>query len=255
MHDHVATGGWIAPPRGAGRSGRKKAAILAGLAAIVAITGIKIATNLLAESVAATMFGSMFGGPTDQVPADFRSGMEIRINAVLPANFDRLSRADQVAWTHEQFAGGFPRLDDATLTRFHRLQAAGFDQMPVAACAAMVREKANSGKKFSPTNNAISVALDGSQRKEFVEVYVEALEAQARRTPVPRTVTEDEANRVLDEVRGLATPDELSAIQAGGSDSTKSDAVQCAVLRAVFDISLRLPAAELATLARYRMQP
>ena len=89
----------------------------------------------------------------------------------------------------------------------------------------------------------------------FVEVYVEALEAQARRTPVPRTVTEDEANRVLDEVRGLATPDELSAIQAGGSDSTKSDAVQCAVLRAVFDISLRLPAADLATLARYRMQP
>jgi hypothetical protein len=94
--------GWIVPPPTPARSGRRRAAILAGLATLVAIPGAKIVLGVLAGSVAATALGSMFGGPYEKLPADFRSGIETRVKAIVPADFEELSDAQQAAWVKEQ---------------------------------------------------------------------------------------------------------------------------------------------------------
>jgi hypothetical protein len=249
------TGGWIVPPPAPGRSGRKKAAILAGLAAIVAIPGVKIVTTLLAASVASTALGSAFGGPYAQLPGDFRSGIETRFKAILPADFEKLTDTEQIAWIRKQEEGGLVRLDDANLTRRLGLYVEGLGQMPVAACAAFVRETANGGETSSATNNAFLTALSVDERKDWIEIAIGALEAQVHATPVPRIVTDEEANGILSDVGSLATPDEQSAIRAYGGGTAGSDAALCAGLRAVYAIFARLPAADRTTVARYDLQP
>ena len=248
-------GGWVPPAQGSTRVGRKTAAILAGIVALLAIPGLKLVSILLAASVVSGALGSVFGNAYDQLPANFRSGISTRLEAVVPADFDLRSHAQQVAWLNEQRIGGMVRLDDEALVRRFRLLEEGLRGMPVPACAEIV-DAVRSGRMASKTtDDAFFAALAEDQRMEWVEFEVEAIEAQARGTPVPRIVNEDEVAKVYEAADRLTTPDESGALDAFNADTTPSDAVACSGVRAYNAVLLRLAATDLATVSRYNVQP
>jgi hypothetical protein len=193
---------------------------------------------------------SAFHGPYDKLPADFRSGIEVRVKALLPADFDQLSDTEQVSWLTVMEQAGSVRLDDATLTRRFHLEADAVGRMPEAACAAYSRKSSNGGTTSVET---LVAALDEDAQREWYEIAVEAMEAEAHSMPVPRTVTEDEIGAIFSKLDALATPDELRATRV--SDPAQSDAAWCAALRARDAVLLRLSAADLTTYARYSAQP
>jgi hypothetical protein len=200
-------------------------------------------------SVGSTTLTGLFGSPYDQLSADFRAGIDTRLKAIVPANFDQLSDTEQFEWVLDHQNSGLARLDDATLARRLRLSATAVGKMPVAACAAFTRERVNNGRLRDATADAFLGALAVDEQKDWVEIHVAAIEADVHETPVPRTVTDEEASRLFDLAASLATPEELSAAEAFG-DPSQSDAVRCAGIRAISAATLRVPEADLATLAR-----
>ena len=223
-------------------------AIVVGLIVIVAASGGFIYGFV--NGGEPTSLGTMFGRPYDELPADFRSGIETRLKAVAPADWDRLNVPERAAWAVGHTKSGMVRLDHSTLIRRFRLGSAAESRVAVADCAANARPSTLS----RATDEAFQSALSVDERKERVEIDLEAIEADVHETPVPRTVTEDEAKGLWTAMMALATPEESRAIEASGGPFT-SDAVVCAYARAVRAVALRLPAADLATLVRFSYQP
>lgn len=65
----------------------------------------------------------------------------------------------------------------------------------------------------------------------------------------------DEVRAIYPAITSLTTTDERGAMDAYAGDRTKSDAVVCAGVRAFQAIVVRLSEADLATAARFEMQP
>lgn len=207
------------------------------------------ATPAPGAGIDGTALTYLFGSPYDRLPADFRAGVESRVKAVAPAGFDQLSASDQFDWAVEQQNDGLARLDDATLLARYRLSAEAISHMPVVNCAAFTRERVNNGRLEPTTLDAFFDALTVDQQRNWVEIHVAAIEAEGKETPVPRTVGAEEAGRLLELAATLATPDEMTAVEAFG-DPSQSDDVRCAGIRAISAATLRVPEADLATLAR-----
>jgi len=210
---------------------------------------------------------SVFGGPYEQLPGDLRVEVSSRLNAVLPADFDKRTDAEQSAWFFERLQDGLVRLDDSTLVRRFRLEVAGFGHLPVPVCAAAVRAtddiigadeigvRFGSGAKLSQaTRDAFLTALSDDQRKDWVEIMVEAIEASAHGRPGSRTVGYEGITIIRGSGR-LATPEENSAIRAWTDGSSPSDAIECGGFRAFQAVLLRLPASDLATYSLFHVQP
>ncbi len=192
-----------------------------------------------------TELGSVFRG-LDELPVESRSALEARLTAVRPTNFDGLSSQQRADWAEEFTWKGLVRLDDAALTARFRLRASAVGHMPEATCATFWRNM----KNRVPTTDLVLSALSVDQRRDWYEIAVEAIEAQVSGTPVPRVVTLDEVRVIAAKSRSLATPEELLALDSPAT----SDAAECASIRAVNATTLRLPAADLATVSRQEVQ-
>ena len=201
-----------------------------------------------------TVLHSMFGDPYEQLPSDFRTGIETRVKALTPPNFDKLSETEQAAWIQKQVEGGLARLDDTTLTRRLGLWVEADAQMSVPDCAAYNREE--QGLKHSrASNDAFLAALDGGGRREWIEILVQAMEADAHPMDYRRVPTNDEVDRLFAAIYDAATPDERTAISGWAPAFPQTDEVVCASVRAEDAASGRLRSADLVTLARFRQRP
>ena len=174
-----------------------------------------------AGTVVPAALKSAFGGPYDDLPSDFRAGIEARVAAISVDN-GPLSLEDQVTWRTVMEQDGSVRLDDQTLARRYQLEARAVGRAPVAACAHLARGWANGGTMSMA--DAVAAALD--EQKDWYAIAVEAMEAAANEIPVPRTVTDDGIGAVFTKLDGLATAEELTATHAG-EDPTASDAALC----------------------------
>jgi len=260
---HGPVAGWIAPSPTPPRSGRQKTAILvvkliavlALFAAITAFLGGFVSTFLADHNAAATPLGSLFGEPYEQLPADFRVGIEGRLRKVAPADWDELSDAERSVWAREHVDLGLARLGDHTLGGLLRLRFASQEQAPIAVCAALIRETTNGRVLSRATDEALQLALSPDQRMERVEIHVEAIEAQIHGSPSTQTVSEAEAMRVRDEIDRLMTPEERRLTMATADGSFPSDSEICSSSSAFNAATLRLPADDFETIARWTYQP
>lgn len=207
-------------------------------------------SSFLADPDGPPALGSMFGPSYDKLPADFRSGVDARLKAVAPAEWDRLTVAERSAWAVQQLNAGLVRLDDAKLTNRYRLLVTVRARMPTEACGEAAREAAD-GPLSRGSSEAFFRSFTPEELRSRVEMDLEAIEAQVRATSMPRQVTEVEADRVYDTIISLATPDESEAIQAVLSNQPQADVELCRAIRAFDAASLRLPANDLSTWARH----
>ena len=248
----TATPNTLATPAGSG-GGRRRAGILgAGLTiALVAGTiGVKWVGPLLLGGAVVGVINSVFGGPFDRLPSDARDGFEARIEAILPAGFEDRSDAEQTAWFDASMGTGLQRLDDAVLDRRFALQAVAVTRADIATCAKFVSE--------TPVSDATSEQLIGklepAELREWFDIAIQAIEAEAGGKPVPRTIVETEFEAVFTAVIDGASTEELAAMEAWFEGGT-TDEELCSGIRAFHAGIGRLGAADRATVARYDVQP
>lgn len=256
---HGPVDGWTAPPPSPPRPRREKVALLiAGvfvLASVTAFVGGIVYTLFLAAT-APPAVGALFGPPYEQLPADFRAGIDARLRDVAPDDWEQRTEAQRTAWATEQADLGLVRLEDATLVRLAQLAQAAHEQAPVAVCAARFRETRGGGMLSRATDEALQWALSPNQRMERVEIHIEAIEAKVHGTPVSRTVSDAEYKRVRDDIERLMTPEERRLVETtSNAPLPPSDIEICATLRALGAAALRLPAADRATYVRWANQP
>ena len=248
--------GWIAPSAGP-RSRLEKIALLIAVVAILSLVlafAVGFVSAFFADRNAPPALASMIGPLYDELPADFRAGIDARLRAVAPAGWDQWTEAQRSGWAKEQVDEGLVRLDDATLVRLLRLGLAAEQRVPVAVCAAFLRE--GGGSQVSrATDEAFNSAISPDERMERIEIHLEAIEAQVRGTPAQRTVSETDADRVNAAVEASLTPEERALVEAYLDGPSPSDAETCAADRAVIAATLRLPAGDLATNARWSYRP
>ena len=116
------TNGWIEPPSSHPLSpALNVVAVLFAFVLFAAFVGGFVTTwfGLGESSALLTIWSSQY----DQLPEDFRSGIEARIEAVIPASTDQLSDAQKATWYDDREKGGMVRLDDATLAPRYQIWA------------------------------------------------------------------------------------------------------------------------------------
>lgn len=242
------------PPAGRpsrwGRYAGTAVAVFFGLSGIAGVVSF-----LAGPDVPSAILVSAYGQPYRDLPSDFRSAMESRIEAVVPADFREFDAGRQTNWFRGEADDGLVRLDDPTLTRSFLLEVVAKERMPIEACGEMVRALSSGGDVTKSTWIAFLTGLDTAGRMEWIEIDVAAIEAEARGTRIPRIVSQNEADRAFGAIDALASPGEASAIQAIGAGTTPGDAEWCSGVRAFGTAAMRLSATDLATIARYRVQP
>lgn len=241
-----AAGGWQPQPRQ--RRGRI-ASIGVGVVAVVGFLLVKVLPGFLVATVAAGALSSVFGGPYDRLPSDFRQGIEARYAQAFPDL--KNASSDQVdARVSAAIQDGLPRLDDDSLTRYWVATAAAFGATDTATCAAIVRAEM-SGGDASGLYRKLADTLDQPHLEALIDVSVSAAEASVRQSPARRTVTEAEASGEVSRVMATLTPAQISAFVALVEKQTVSDADACNAWKAFLGSVSGLAPADRATVIRY----
>jgi hypothetical protein len=238
------------------RGGRGAAILVGGVAVVIAVgwLAIKVATGLLVAGIAAQALGLLFGGPYARLPADVRGGFERRIDAALGSQLDGLSDAESDARLTALVADGTTRLDDATLVDRLRIQVAGLAAADEATCEAFALSDLGVSRATDAQSTAFISALDDASLTRWVEINVLALEAAARGSPAPRTVTSEVDAAMISVVADLPAA-ETATLQAVADGEPVNGAAACAAERAIYTRLLALGPADLALVARYIISP
>jgi hypothetical protein len=240
-----------APPRKRGRMGL----VLAALAAGAGFVAIKVVSGLLVGGVVGSALGSFFGGPYERLPPDVRNQYEQRIKAALGTRLDGLSEAAVTDRVRSLVQHGLVRLDDAVLVRYMTVQVQALDRGDLATCGAFARASAGGTAPSAEVSRGLLKSLDDRSLQDFMEINIQALEAEARAAPPARTVTEAQAEVLFQALGQRLSQQDLDTIDALAAGTTVTDDTACKAIRGLYDTALTMSPAEVALFARYDVQP
>ncbi len=236
------------PPSPAARPRRQFLAVAGGLVVVVGYLGVKFLLGFVVAGAAAGAIGAVFGGPWDHLPSDTRDRDVARIEAAVGPSFKGLSDADQAKRLADLQAGGLPRLDDATLIDRVGIFAAALNATDEHTCATVMR--VSFGDPFDKESaKKLIGSLDSTAFSRWVEIAVEAIEAESKAAPPARKPSDAEANAMFDAVFARISPTDQATIASVQSGTAVSDGVVCAAGRAIYGVGLGLEPAQRATFA------
>jgi hypothetical protein len=225
--------------------------LLTVVAAVLAFLAWKIVPGFLAASIASQALGTVFGGPYDRLPADFRTDVERRLEAAVP-NVDELDEAGIRALWDRAFTDGVLRLDDASVLRYFTAFGAAMRAMDDSMCGSIAGAWL-AGRDPPEGYDRLAAAIEPDALQAIIAVGIDALEASVRKSPERRTVTEADATPLLGElVAGMDAASVATFISIGNGNDV-SDAEACHSFRALFERMERLDEQTRARLLRYML--
>ena len=237
---------------------RPRGRLLAGIGGVLALivgVGWKVLLGVAVAGVGGQVLGSLFGGPFDHLPQSTRDGFEQRLDAALGPDAASLTQQAYEDRYDQMLVDGLPRLDDAPLIAEVRYLDEMYDRVDTATCATAVRSEIASASGTFELNDKMWATLSQDELAAHIDTQVSAIEASARKSPAQRTVTADAASPVLDELLGSLTSGQATVLDDLQSGVTRTDQEACDAGRALHDAELRLPAGDLAELARWIASP
>jgi hypothetical protein len=234
--------------RGRKRTGRR-AALITGIAILAGLT-LKIGTGLLVTGVAGSALGTMFGGPYQRLPSEYRQEIESRMRTAVPG-IDKMPSAEVGTRITALVSDGLLRLDDASTVTYWSAIGTALNRADTPRCAAVARESIGGGST-SPGSVASKLpeTLDVPTLESLLTVTVSAIEASSRQSPDRRTVDEAVARPLINRFAAGLTPSEIGDLGQLDSGSLPEDRA-CASARAVFRAVGTLGPRDQATLVRY----
>lgn len=242
------------PPTPAPRPRRRFQAVAAGLVVVVGYLGIKFLLGFVVAGAAAGAIGAVFGGPWDHLPSDTRDRYEARIEAAIGDSLKGLSDADQAKRLTDMQAGGLPRLDDSTLVDRVQIFNAALNATDEHTCAMVMRVSFGDPIDKDSAKKLIG-SLSTTAFSRWVEIAIEAIEAQAKAAPPARTPSEAASSAMYDAVFAGVSATDQATIASVSSGTAVSDGVLCAAGRAIYAAGLGLEPTQRATFALVDVQP
>lgn len=189
------------------------------------------ASPLPSGAATGTWLATWFGAPFLRLPADQREQLERRFDAAVGDTLDLLSADARLARVQALSASGYTRLDGRTLVEYLRLYAAAFEATDIATCA----ETALAGEYGTGPSLGVDAALaslDTSSYGRWMEIQVEAIEAELKGS-VPRpSVAQEDLSRIDDEVLRKLSAAEITALWPNDpSAPLPPNAAACAAYR------------------------
>lgn len=224
------------PARPRSRRGQILAVVLAVAAAIAGAVGVRF----LGQQ-AGSLLGTTFAGGEvwNRLPAAARDDFERRIKAVA-GDLESMSNAEASRQVQSRVQAGMRRLDDATLVKRLSLQTAALAKIDDAACGEFAQASFAGRPQPETTAEKLMAAMSETELTEWFNVAVLALEAEARKSPEPRTVTDAETDPLFERLLGSLDQPSLEAVQKG-ADPGATPAEACLGVRTLYDAIERLP--------------
>jgi hypothetical protein len=176
----------------------------------------------------------------ERLPEQQRSILLERLEA-LTTDFEGGWSAQVEARVRILFNDGLVRLDDDLLVRRLQLSSAAFEAMDNSVCAAITRT-GYAGRMLSYEQAiAIMASLDAAQLSDWLDIHIQAAEAEKAGRPSARELSESETERVaIQLVRQLSTQD-IDVLLALEERRPVGDAELCRATRAFYAAALQLP--------------
>lgn len=236
-------------------SSAKRAGIIVAVVAGLGVLVVKFVLPLVLVGVAGEVLGGVFGGPFGRLPADVRSGFEQRFDTAVGDTLDGLSDEAKGTRVLALVKGGLPRLDDATLASRLRLTVAALNTTDTATCAAVARAQILATEPSDEDSSKMISGLNDADLRQWFEIALEAVEAQARGAPAARVVTDSEMDSIFTVLIGALSEADTATFGALSSGGTVDDAAMCSAIRALNAATLAQPEADVMLLARYDVSP
>lgn len=218
----------------------RRGQILLVVVAIVAVLGGAAAARF-AFQPGGPLLGSNFAGGEawNRLPADGRADYERRIKAAA-GDVEGMSAEAASSALQTRVQAGMRRLDDVTLVRRLTLQTVALGKVDEASCGAFAQ--ASFAGRAQPASTAVKLmgAMTDAELTEWFNVAVLALEAESRKSPEQRSVSEAESDAAFERLLGSLDSASLEQIQTGAA-ATASPAEACAGSRVLYDAAERLP--------------
>ena len=226
------------------RGGQILVLVLAIVAAIAGAVGVRF----LGQQAASLLGASFAGGEVwNRLPADARDDFERRLKAAA-GDLESMSHEEAGRQVQTRVQAGMRRLDDATLVRRLTLQTVALRKIDEASCGAFAQASFAGRSQPESTAEKLMAPMTEAELVDWFNVAVLALEAEARKSPEPRTASEAETNAVFERLLGSLDPAGLEAIQTG-ADPSASAAEACLGARTMYDAIEQMPAADRQTIA------
>ena len=237
-------------------SGARKGftAIVAAIAALFGVFAVKFIIGFLVAGAAASAIGAVFGGPWEHLPSSTRDNLNQRVEAALGDDTSGLSDSEKSAKLFDMGDRGLSRLTDETLIRRITLYKIALEATDEATCAAILRSSMK-GPVSEVDSRKLIGAFTTEQFGEWAEIWVQALEAEAKGAPPTRTVSDADSSAMFDAVFSAVSDEDVATIQSLSDGKTVTDTVACQANRALYTAGLGLDDAKLAAFALTDVAP
>ena len=253
--------GWAPPASATGQpstSGRRPKTIVIGaiglVAALAVAIGMKVAPFLAAGVLGSALAGA-FGGPWDRLPSDVQAGFEQRLEAAVGDRLKSVDEAQRPAQIESLVRSGMQRLSDDRLVRRLILQTKALGAGDGSVCAAFGRQALAGSAVDATTATALFSALPTEDVVEWIEIGVEAIEAEAREAPDPIFASEAEASALIDSIFASLPESQVQTMADVNQGLEATDAEVCAAILGLYDAANNLGPDSLAVMARIDVQP
>jgi hypothetical protein len=238
---------WPEPQPSPARRSRVRAAIV-GIGAVVVVLGGKILLGVVAGAVVTSTLGAVFGSPFQRLPTEQRTQLEARLTAAVGSSLDGLSDTDKQARIVTLLKAGLPRLSDTILIERVQLFTTALQGADPSSCAAVAR-----GSFLArPDDAAAAKVIGGLETTSFgrwIEINVQAIEAQKSGTPAARTVASTASQAMYQALLGALPSTDIATITLVTSGGTAADADVCTAMRDLYNAGRTLGPTDLATFA------
>lgn len=255
------TEGWVSPAPAAEQrstSARRPKTIVVGAiafgAALAVAIGLKVAPFLAAGVLGSALAGA-FGGPWDRLPADVQNGFEQRIEAAVGNQLAGLGDGEKGKRLEALVRSGMPRLSDGRLVERLGLQTAALMSASESVCAAFGRQSVGGETIDARTAEALFGSLATDRIIDWVDISVEAVEAEAFGAPAAVFATEAEASALINTIFARMTEEDIQTIVAMNERNPTTDAEVCSAVRSLYGGVNDLDPASQAVMARIDVQP
>lgn len=229
--------------RQAGQGGRGvpwRAALLLILTGIVVAAGGRfVADSGLLQRLAQGQ-PSLFEAQLDRLPADQQSAMRERIQALANSLGDVIPGASDER-LQRFMVGGMSRLDDERLVRRVELMVTALGKVDTEFCAALVRAGLG-GTAPQPLHTAALMAVFlPDELAEWLDIGLSAAEAEVAAHPPRRTVSEREAERLLEGLVLRMRSTDVAVLGAVAEGKPVSSSELCRAIVSMYRLTFDLP--------------
>ena len=228
---------------------RRLTGILAIGGAILAFPAAKFAIGFLAASVVSGAVSGAFGTPWERLPSDIRAGFEARLEDAYGGALDDLSEDPAAQRVETDVRHGMLRLDDEVLVRRLRLFSAALTKVAVADCADFARTSFAVESPAEEVVKHLAAALDAAEFESWIEIAVQAVEAERRGSPEVRSVPDAQQAAAFQAVIATLSAAQLQLLQDVVGDPSGADEEVCSAIRSIYAASLEMDPSTLAIIA------